>query len=135
MRVFFDCSRKFILLSLLAILSSSAIGGECDNITLSAQVDLCAKEKKDSADAKLNESYKDLISRVRVQYEANSELGGLYLEKLKGTQRAWLKYRDANCDLEAFEVEVGLPAQITIVNNCVARMSEERTAYLNGVMN
>ncbi|WP_081001573.1 DUF1311 domain-containing protein [Pseudomonas chlororaphis] len=45
-----------------------------------------------------------------------------------------MKYRDANCELEAFEVEVGRPAHITIVNNCVARMSEECTAYLNGVM-
>ncbi|UCR87597.1 lysozyme inhibitor LprI family protein [Pseudomonas chlororaphis] len=110
------------------------IGGECDNIKLSAQVDLCVKERKDSADTRLNESYKELVSQVRSQYTTSSELGDLYLEKLKGAQRAWLKYRDANCELEAFEVEVGRPAHITIVNNCVARMSEERTAYLNGVM-
>lgn len=49
-RVFYSFI-KFIFLVLLAYL---AIGGECDNIKLSAQVGSCVKERKDSADARLN---------------------------------------------------------------------------------
>lgn len=51
--------------------------------------------------------------------------------KAEESQRAWLKLRDTNCTLEAFEVEVGQPAYVTTVNNCIARMSLERSIYLD----
>ena len=65
--------------------------------------------KKDSADAGLNESYKNLISRAKTQYQEDTKLGNDFLAKLKDSQRVWIKLRDKNCALEAFEIEVGQP--------------------------
>ncbi|PTT32802.1 lysozyme inhibitor LprI family protein [Pseudomonas sp. HMWF021] len=121
----------FIFSALLIPLSGAAAQPDCANISTSQQVDVCAKHAKESADAKLNSSYKDLIKRVGSQYQADANLHDEFMKKLKESQRAWLKLRDTNCALEAFEVEVGQPAYVTTVNNCVARMSLDRSVYLD----
>ncbi len=124
--------KKFLLLvALLIPLSVVAAQTDCGDISTSRQVDACAKLAKESADANLNASYKQLISRVKSQYQADPALGENFMAKLKDSQRAWLKLRDANCALEAFEIDVGQPAYLTTVNNCIARMSLERSGYLD----
>ncbi|UVM38699.1 hypothetical protein LOY28_29045 [Pseudomonas sp. B21-017] len=40
---------------------------DCQNITVSAQVDECVKYAKESSDLKLNLAYKKLIARVKSQ--------------------------------------------------------------------
>ncbi|MFJ4545964.1 lysozyme inhibitor LprI family protein [Pseudomonas sp. NPDC088885] len=124
--------RNFLLLiGLLVPLSVAAAQSDCVSISTSQQVDICAKQAKESADSNLNSSYQKLIKRVASQYQVDAALRGDYMQKLKESQRAWLKLRDTNCTLEAFEVEVGQPAYLTTVNNCVARMSLERSIYLD----
>jgi len=120
-----------LFVSLLLPLSVAAAQFDCANISTSQQVDICAKQAKESADSNLNVSYQKLIKRVASQYRVDSALRDDYMQKLKESQRAWLKLRDTNCALEAFEVEVGQPAYVTTVNNCIARMSLERSIYLD----
>jgi len=120
-----------LFVSLLLPLSVAAAQFDCANISTSPQVDICAKQAKESADSNLNVSYQKLIKRVASQYRVDTALRDDYMQKLKESQRAWLKLRDTNCTLEAFEVEVGQPAYVTTVNNCIARMSLERSIYLD----
>ena len=124
--------KKILLLGLL-LLPFSVLAAQvgCGETSASQQVDVCAKLAKDSADADLNSSYKKLLDRVKTQYQADRNIGDSFIAKLKESQRAWLKLRDANCALEAFEIEVGQPAYVTTVNNCIAKMSLERTSYLD----
>nr|WP_244998693.1 lysozyme inhibitor LprI family protein [Pseudomonas viridiflava] len=107
---------------------------ECINSGTSQEVDSCAKAEKNTADARLNDSYKKLIARAQRQYRSDARLGDEFKAKLKESQRAWLKLRDTNCPLEAFEIEVGQAAYLTTINNCVAGMSLERAAYLDKVL-
>ncbi|WP_248803781.1 lysozyme inhibitor LprI family protein [Pseudomonas sp. MWU13-2100] len=126
---------KFLLsVALLFSMSVFAAQPNCSEVATSQQVDACAKLAKESADSNLNESYRKLMVRVNSQYQASPELGGGFIAKLKDSQRAWLKLRDANCALEAFEVEVGPPAYVTTINNCVARMSLVRSVYLDKML-
>ncbi|MFJ7796782.1 lysozyme inhibitor LprI family protein [Pseudomonas sp. NPDC096950] len=124
---------KKILLMAALLFPVSVLAAQvgCGETSTSQQVDVCAKLAKDAADADLNSSYKKLLNRVKTQYEADQNMGDSFMTKLKESQRAWLKLRDTNCALEAFEIEAGQPAYVTTVNNCIARMSMERSNYLN----
>lgn len=119
---------------LLGSLCHPPAKAECIESTVSQEVDTCAKSARDSADARLNSSYKELMARIKIQYEADPKIGGDFATKLKGSQRAWLKFRDSNCALETFEIEVGQPAYIATVNNCVTKTSLERSAYLDKIL-
>ncbi|MBX8490157.1 DUF1311 domain-containing protein [Pseudomonas cichorii] len=118
----------------LSSLHFTLVQADCSRITTSPEVDACAKSEKDSADASLNSSYKKLLARIKSQYAADVKAGDDFTGKLKDSQRAWLKLRDTNCALEAFEIEVGQPAYLTTVNNCVAKMSFERSSYLDKLL-
>ena len=81
----------------------------------------------------LNDVYKRLMQQIDRDYRSNSKLGDEFRSNIKKAQQAWLKYRDANCAVEAFEVEVGTSAHTTTVNVCLARMSRERTQELANI--
>ncbi|KJZ65907.1 lysozyme inhibitor LprI family protein [Pseudomonas fluorescens] len=104
---------------------------ECTENTTSQQVDKCSEVSKVAADSQLNTSYHQLMARLETQYQAEPDTGTAYTAKVKEAQRAWIKLRDANCPLEAFEIKSGTSAYVTTVNNCVARMSRERSVFLD----
>jgi uncharacterized protein YecT (DUF1311 family) len=106
---------------------------ECNEIMTSLQIDKCSEASKAGADSQLNTSYHELLARLETQYQANPELGATYAVKVKESQRAWIKLRDANCHLEAFELEPGKPAYVTTVNSCITGMSRERSVYLDKI--
>lgn len=123
---------RFVLV--LASLNCLPAHAECITSATSQEVDVCAKAEKNNADARLNDSYKKLIARAQRQYRSDTGLGDEFKAKLKDSQRAWLRWRDTHCTLEAFEIEVGQAAYLTTINNCVAGMSLERAAYLDNVL-
>ena len=53
--------------------------------------------------------------------------------KLKTAQQQWLKTRDADCAVEAFPATAGSKAFTIAQNDCVARMSEERSEFLESI--
>jgi uncharacterized protein YecT (DUF1311 family) len=106
---------------------------ECGEITASQQIDKCSDVAKNAADSLLNTSYHQLMARLETQYLADPDAGAVYTAKVKEAQRVWIKLRDANCPLEAFEIKPGTSAYLTTVNNCIARMSHERSAFLDKI--
>jgi uncharacterized protein YecT (DUF1311 family) len=106
---------------------------ECTGNTTSRQVDKCSDVSKVAADSQLNTSYHQLMARLETQYRAEPDTGAAYTAKVKEAQRAWIKLRDANCPLEAFEIKPGTSAYVTTVNNCIARMSRERSVFLDNI--
>jgi uncharacterized protein YecT (DUF1311 family) len=133
--------RIAILGILLAALSTEADSGvieqpipACGNIQTSQQVDECAAEQYKSSDQVLNEVYKQLMRKIDLDYKAVPKLGEEYRSAVKRAQQAWLKFRDASCAVEAFEIESGSAAHTTTVNGCLARMSTERTRELKQLL-
>jgi uncharacterized protein YecT (DUF1311 family) len=106
---------------------------DCSEISSSSQVVPCSEAAKNSADSQLNTSYHQLMARLESQYSVDPKLGGEYSTQVKESQRAWIKLRDTNCTVEAFEIEAAMPAHVAVVNNCIAKMSRERSAYLDGI--
>ncbi|WP_249384209.1 MULTISPECIES: lysozyme inhibitor LprI family protein [Pseudomonas] len=122
-----------LLAALLLPFSAAYAQDDCSHVTSSLEMVPCSEAAKKAADAQLNVSYKQLMSRLESDYRADPALGVEYAAKVKESQRAWLKLRDANCPLEAFEIETGMPAHVFAINSCIARMSRERSAYLDKI--
>lgn len=91
------------------------------------------RDYKKTADSQLNPSYQQLMARLEFPYLFDPKPGEEYSTKVKESQRAWIKLRDTNRAVEAFEIETGKPAYAGVINNCVAKMSQERSVYLDRI--
>lgn len=120
------------LLTLQVAHSESSLN-PCDNLNNSHQVFMCSEHNKEQADHDLNESYNRLLRRVDKQYSPDPEIRNHFISIIKKSQRTWIVLRDANCAVESFEIEAHSEAHTTTFNNCIARMSQERTEYLDKI--
>lgn len=94
----------------------------------------CVEKKMESADKELNESYKEAIARIG---EEEKELRETWsqtelVEPFRKAQRAWLKYRDAECEFTGLS-STPSPWQGVQIEECKLRMTLERVEYFNGV--
>ncbi|WP_050549265.1 lysozyme inhibitor LprI family protein [Pseudomonas sp. GM79] len=105
----------------------------CDKITTSSQGERCSVSSKSAADLQLNISYQQLMVRLEGGNRTDPVVAAGYMAKVKESQRAWIKLRDTDCLLDAFEAEPGSSAYVTAVNNCVASMSRDRSAFLDNI--
>jgi len=53
--------------------------------------------------------------------------------RIKAAQQQWTKTRDADCAVEAFPATAGSKAFTIAQNDCVARMSDERSEFLESI--
>ncbi|MCO8309943.1 lysozyme inhibitor LprI family protein [Pseudomonas mandelii] len=105
----------------------------CDKITTSSQGERCSVSLKSAADFQLNISYQQLMVRLEGGNRTDPVVAAGYMAKVKESQRAWIKLRDTDCLLDAFEAEPGSSAYVTAVNNCVASMSRDRSVFLDNI--
>ncbi|MFW6751379.1 lysozyme inhibitor LprI family protein [Pseudomonas glycinae] len=126
---------RFMALSFGCLFASFAIADDnCKEISVSSQVDRCVEAARKEADSQLNASYQKLLARFESQQRTDPEQGKALVAMARESQRAWIKLRDTTCPLEAAEIEPGMAAHVTTINNCVARMSLERAAYLDTIV-
>lgn len=90
----------------------------CPNALTQPDIDRCAMEQFKKADKDLNVVYQRITSNLNAIDRAN----------LTSTQRAWLKYRDANCKAER-QFHGGSMAP-TVEAFCLQRLTEDRTQDL-----
>lgn len=126
--------RKLIKILIFTLpTTGSAAENPCKNIQYSQQVAQCAEYEKEKYDNLLNLSYRAVIERIKAQYASSPELSKQYIDTLKKAQQAWIKLRDADCKLEAFQIEETAEAHQTTINSCISRMSKERSTYLEKI--
>ncbi|MCL9313114.1 DUF1311 domain-containing protein [Salmonella enterica subsp. enterica serovar Enteritidis] len=77
----------------------------CLSIQYSEAVFLCSKKTFEDSDAKLNETYRTLLSTIRKKYNSQPNSGAEFVEKIKLSQRAWINFRDANCTVFSFIID------------------------------
>ena len=88
-------------------------------------MNMCAGDAYQRADKALNLQY----AAVMKAYGDDAEAKALLLD----SQRAWLKYRDGQCQLEAFDSRGGSIWPL-INSGCLAGMTRERTAELKALI-
>ncbi|MCB8888329.1 DUF1311 domain-containing protein [Halomonas malpeensis] len=101
-----------------------AVAGEsetsCDDATTQANMNRCAGQAYQTADSDLNEAYQTLIE----------PLEGDARQALVTAQRAWIAFRDAECDYAAQGVAGG-SAEPMVRNQCLTTLTRERTRTLD----
>jgi len=93
--------------------------GTCENAESFAQMQACAQNDYRAADGALNIAYQK--NREALDAKGNA--------LLRNAQRAWIKYRDAECKWEADTVRGGRDAEL-IKLACLADLTMKRTRTL-----
>ncbi|WP_343314227.1 lysozyme inhibitor LprI family protein [Brucella sp. BE17] len=86
---------KFTAIALTATLLSAPAfaSSECDNAQDQATMNQCANENFIKSDEQLNSHYREIEKRLSDNDDAK--------KLLVASQRAWIKFRDAECDFAA----------------------------------
>ncbi len=114
--------RLIILGFCLSFVGGAALADDCDTTMAQQDMNRCADLAFQAADGELNDAYADAVAFAR-------DVGGEAEDKLRVAQRAWVTFRDAACDAEAYPNEGG-SIQPMVYSYCLARLTEQRRADL-----
>ena len=95
---------------------------------------LCVEQKMQRADKELNQTYQAAIARIREEQAALRKIWSqIELEEpFRKAQRAWLKFRDAECAFSGLS-STPSPWQGVQIEECKLTMTLERIEYFKGV--
>ena|SRR5689334_6962884 len=109
---------------LYLIFAAAAVASQpnCSDPPTQADMNDCALAEFDKADAELNAQWKKTFAVFKDDSEESAS-------RLRAAQRAWIAYRDAECDAEHwFDLGVSLDHGLNIM--CRTALTQERTAQL-----
>ncbi|MCU0801488.1 MAG: lysozyme inhibitor LprI family protein [Rhodobacteraceae bacterium] len=117
----------------LSPLTAFAQDVDCANQVTQIDMNQCAYQEFEAADAALNRVYAEAIAFLQASDREYPPAGESEEARLRRAQRAWVAYRDANCDQAGFQMRGG-SAEPLLVNGCLRFMTEARIAELRSVM-
>nr|WP_315446163.1 lysozyme inhibitor LprI family protein [uncultured Pseudomonas sp.] len=126
----------FLALALLATgvhAAEETDNNPCDAVENDVQTLECSTYSRTTAEDLLKDNYASLAERMQATYGKNAAQLADITAKLKTAQQQWLKTRDADCAVEAFPATAGSKAFTIAQNDCVARMSDERSEFLESI--
>lgn len=105
--------------------AATAVEGDdpCANPMTQMEMNQCAIKEYNDADAELNRVYKEVMAKLRPEMQA----------KLKTAQKAWLQYRDANCDCASFDYSEGSIYPV-MYYGCLKNMTIARTKEIQDLL-
>lgn len=99
-------------------------------------LNICADQDYRAADAELNKTYRLAVAAMQATDKELGDIDAAYagaLEALKKAKRAWIGYRDGQCELAGFEARGG-SMEPMLVSGCLAELTRKRTAELKELM-
>lgn len=121
---------------LILALAAGAPGWNCADPQAQQEMNWCAAQDFHKADAALNAQWKlttaDMKARDARDGEPEDGRPGHFATLLAG-QRAWLKFRDAHCDLEGYLFRGGSMEPL-LVATCRTELTEARTKQLKDLI-
>jgi len=129
--------KAVVIGALLALPVSNALAQEdlpldCANAQTQADMNQCSYLDFEKADEALNAVYKRAMKSAQAADKQAAEMGEHYVgavAELKKAQRAWIDYRDGNCEGMSREA-LGGSMQSMLISGCQARMTEARSKEL-----
>jgi len=114
------------------ILAAPACAEEinCANAASTVEMNFCADKEYQAADKELNATYEMALKSVRSRemekpYDAKS-----FEEALRGAQRAWIAYRDADCKDVVAQVWTNGSGATSAILGCMTGKTLQRTKEL-----
>ena len=124
--------RPFLVLAYLS-LPATAQEVDCANAVTQMDMNQCAYDDWEAADAELNDAYGQAMVLLQ-GWDADlpkDEQGGA--QALKEAQRAWITFRDKACEAEGYAMKGG-SAEPLLVYGCMRQLTEDRTSQLTGLV-
>jgi uncharacterized protein YecT (DUF1311 family) len=123
--------RLHLLALPLLLMARPAFGQEvdCNNQLAQQDMNFCAEKDFEAADAELNAVWKEARQVAKdLDAELSEDLKGAD-KALLAAQRAWIGYRDGQCELAGFEARGG-SMEPMLVSGCKATLTQARTKEL-----
>lgn len=111
--------KAVILAGLMLLCAAPAWALDCKRAVTQGDMNACAAQSFNKADAALNAAYKQLMAKLDKADQAS----------LKKAQRAWLQYRDLQCAFNASGSEGGTVHPM-VVAGCREALTKAQTAVL-----
>ncbi len=103
---------------------------DCANAAMQMEMNFCAEQEWQTADAGLNAAYQDAMADLKASLADRPEDMANEVTMLRDAQRAWIAFRDANCAVAGYPMRGG-SAEPLLIYGCLRDMTEDRTAELN----
>lgn len=114
---------------LFAAGAANAEDVDCENAQTQADMTSCAQARYEEADKGLNAQYKKTrAAMVAIDKDLDADKKGAEQALLKA-QRAWITYRDAQCENYGFQARGGTMEPM-LVAGCLADLTDLRTKEL-----
>ena len=117
-------------LPILAILMTAGATGaanaqDCNDAPIQAEMTECAAKAYEESDRKLNDTYGKVTSRLSDLPEVKASL--------TKAQRAWISFRDAECEFANAQAGGGT-LYATLINQCLTEMTNQRIGSLENFL-
>ena len=128
------------MIGLLALAGGMAVASgvfaqeetDCKNPQTQMEMTSCEQDRYGEADKALNAQWKTTRAQM-AEVDENLDENDRGAEKaLLTAQRAWISYRDAQCEAEGFQARGG-SMEPMLVAGCLANLSDTRTKELKAL--
>jgi uncharacterized protein YecT (DUF1311 family) len=109
---------------------------DCENPMAQPELNACAYQEYERADAALNAQWKRTAAKMKEQdrgFDRTYDKRPGYYDTLLAAQRAWLAYRDQHCATEGYAMRGG-SAEPMVISGCMANLTEARTEQLKALI-
>ena len=110
------------------LLSSNALALDCNKAISTPEINACAKQEQEKVEAELNAVYKEVmksLSEPDTEYEKPSEVKAALIE----AQRAWIKFREADCNAVYIQNQGGTIRTVMYIS-CMQQRAKQRIKEL-----
>lgn len=107
---------------------------DCENAVSQVEINSCAGLDYEAADKELNVQW---VKTKKVMADWDADLDDHNkgaVDSLMKAQRAWIEYRDGQCDAEGYSVWGGT-MYVAVVSGCLADLTRKRTEELKDLAN
>lgn len=125
-----------MMLPILLVAAAASTGANCDNATTQIDINACMAQDYRTADDELNRQWVLNVAAAKAQDKtrvAKTDKRPGYYATLLESQRAWLKFRDAQCRIEGYAMRGG-SAEPMVVSGCLAGLTRERSKQLKDML-
>ncbi|PXX41575.1 lysozyme inhibitor LprI family protein [Undibacterium pigrum] len=120
--------RNLILLLTLACASSLAQAIDCNKASNTMEINECASIEQQKVEAKLNQVYQRVLKGMEKDYASDGNFADMK-KAFVNAQRAWIKFREADCDA-VYQKNIGGTIRNVMHISCMQARAKTRIAEL-----
>ena len=124
---------------MLSLLIAAAVAAQaepdCKDPQTQADMNICSGRAFKVADAAMTVEYNAVVARMKkmdVGFDRGFDTRPGYYAALLDSQRAWLKFRDAECVVEGYYARGGTMEPL-MVSSCLEEVTKQRTEQLSSL--